>query len=44
MGLITYLLCVPNCWRSKGQKGATVLWSEVEYVAIFEAVKCTQAF
>jgi hypothetical protein len=38
-GFIIYLLGVPICWRSKGQKGVTLSSSEVEYVAISEAVK-----
>jgi hypothetical protein len=38
-GLIIYLLGVPICWRSKGQKGVTLSSSEAEYVAISEAVK-----
>jgi hypothetical protein len=36
---IIYLLGVPICWRSKGQKGVTLSSSEAEYVAISEAVK-----
>jgi hypothetical protein len=38
-GFITYLIGVPNCWRSKKQKGATLSSSGAEYVAISEAVK-----
>jgi hypothetical protein len=38
-GLLIYLLGVPICWRSKGQKGVTLSSSEAEYVAISEAVK-----
>jgi hypothetical protein len=38
-GFIIYLLGVPICWRSKGQKGVTLSSSEAEYVAISEAVK-----
>jgi hypothetical protein len=38
-GFIIYLLNVPICWRSKSQKGVTLLSTEVEYVAISEAVK-----
>jgi hypothetical protein len=30
---------VPICWRSKSQKGVTLLSTEAEYVAISEAVK-----
>jgi hypothetical protein len=30
---------VPVCWRSKAQRGVTLLSSEAEYVAISEAVK-----
>jgi hypothetical protein len=36
---IVYLLGVPICWTSKGQKGVTLSSSEAEYVAISEAVK-----
>jgi hypothetical protein len=36
---IIYLLGVPICWRSKGQKGVTLSSSEGEYVAMSEAVK-----
>jgi hypothetical protein len=39
MGFIFYLLNVPICCCSKSQKGATLLNTEAEYVAIFEAVK-----
>jgi hypothetical protein len=38
-GLIIYLLGVPICWRSKGQKGVTLSSSEAEYVAISKVVK-----
>jgi hypothetical protein len=38
-GFIIYLLGVPICWRSKGQKGVTLSTSEAEYVAMSEAVK-----
>jgi hypothetical protein len=38
-GFIIYLLSVPICWRSKSQKGVTLLSTEAEYVAIFKAVK-----
>jgi hypothetical protein len=38
-GFIIYLLNVPICWRSKSQKGVTLLSTEAEYVAISEAVK-----
>ena len=38
-GFIVYLLGVPICWRSKGQKGATLSSSEAEYVALSEAAK-----
>jgi Reverse transcriptase (RNA-dependent DNA polymerase) len=38
-GFIIYLLGVPICWRSKGQKGVTLSSSEAEYVAMSEAVK-----
>jgi hypothetical protein len=38
-GFIIYLLGVPICWRSKGQKGVTMSSSEAEYVAMSEAVK-----
>jgi hypothetical protein len=38
-GFIIYLLGVPICWRSKGQKGMTLSSSEAEYVVISEAVK-----
>jgi hypothetical protein len=37
--VIIYLLGVPICWRSNGQKGLTFSSSEAEYVAISEAVK-----
>ena len=36
---VIYLLGVPICWRSKGQKGVTLSSSEAEYVAMSEAVK-----
>jgi hypothetical protein len=39
MGFIIYLLVVPICWRSKGQKGVTLSSSKAEYVEISEAVK-----
>jgi hypothetical protein len=39
MGFIIYLLNVPICWRSKSQKGVTLLSTEAEYIAISEAVK-----
>jgi hypothetical protein len=38
-GFIIYLLNVPIFWRSKSQKGVTLLSTEAEYVAISEAVK-----
>jgi hypothetical protein len=38
-GLIIYLLGVPICWRSKGQKGVNLSSSEAKYVAISEEVK-----
>jgi hypothetical protein len=38
-GFIIYLMDVPVCWRSKGQRGVTLSSSEAEYVAILEAVK-----
>jgi hypothetical protein len=38
-GFIIYLLGVPICWKSKGQKGVTLSSSEAEYVAISVAVK-----
>jgi hypothetical protein len=38
-GFIVYLINVPVCWRSKAQRGVTLLSSEAEYVAISEAVK-----
>jgi hypothetical protein len=38
-GFIIYLLGVPICWRSKGQKGVTLSSSEAEYVAMSEAEK-----
>jgi hypothetical protein len=38
-GFVIYLLGVPICWRSKGQKGVTLSSSEAEYVAMSEAVK-----
>jgi hypothetical protein len=36
---IIYLLNLPICWRSKSQKGLTLLSTEAEYVAISEAFK-----
>jgi hypothetical protein len=39
MGFIIYLLNIPICWRSKSQKGVTLLSTEAKYVAISEAVK-----
>jgi hypothetical protein len=36
---IIYLLNVPIFWRSKSQKGVTLLSTEVEYITISEAVK-----
>ena len=38
-GFVVYLLGVPICWRSEGQKGATLSSSEAEYVALPEAAK-----
>jgi hypothetical protein len=38
-GFIIYLLNVPICWRSKSQKGVTLLSTGAEYVAISEAIK-----
>jgi hypothetical protein len=38
-GFIIYLLSVPICWRSKGQKGVTLSSSKAEYIAMLEAVK-----
>jgi hypothetical protein len=38
-GFIIYILGVPICWRSKGQKGVTLSSSEAEYVAISKVVK-----
>ena len=38
-GFIIYLLGVPICWRSKGQKGVTLYSSEADYVAVSETVK-----
>jgi hypothetical protein len=38
-GFVIYLLRVPICWRSKGQKGMPISSSETEYVALSEAVK-----
>jgi hypothetical protein len=38
-GFIIYLLGVPICWRSKGQKGVTISSSQGGYVAISEAFK-----
>ena len=38
-GFIIYLLSVPICWRSKSQKGVTLLSTEAKYVAISEAIK-----
>jgi hypothetical protein len=36
---VVYLMNVPFYWRSKAQRGVTLPSSEVEYVAISEAVK-----
>jgi hypothetical protein len=41
-GFIIYLLGVPICWKSKGQKGVTISSSKAEHVAIAEAVKKIQ--
>jgi hypothetical protein len=38
-GFIVYLMNVQVCWRSKAQRGVTLSSSEVEYVAMSEAVK-----
>ena len=38
-GFVVYLLGVPICWRSKGQKGTALAGSEAEYVALSEAAK-----
>ena len=38
-GFIIYLLSVPICWRSKSQKGVTLLSTEAKYVVISGAVK-----
>jgi hypothetical protein len=38
-GSVIYLLGVPICWRSKGQKGVTLSTSEAEYVAMSDVVK-----
>jgi hypothetical protein len=38
-GFIIYLLNLTICWRSKSQKGVTLLRTEAEYVAISKAVK-----
>jgi hypothetical protein len=38
-GFVIYLLDIPVCWRSKSQKGVTLLSTEAEYVAISEAIK-----
>jgi hypothetical protein len=38
-GLIIYLLSLPICWRSKSQKGVTLLSTEAKYISIPEAVK-----
>jgi hypothetical protein len=38
-GFILYLMNVPDCWRSKSQKGVTLSSSEAEYVEMSEAVK-----
>jgi hypothetical protein len=38
-GLIIYLLNLPIYWRSKSQKGVTLLSTEAEYVSISEAGK-----
>jgi hypothetical protein len=37
-GFIIYLLNLPICWRSKSQKGVTLLSTEAEYVAVFDDV------
>jgi hypothetical protein len=39
IGFIIYLLGIPICCRSKGQKGVTLSSIEVEYMAMSEAVK-----
>ena len=38
-GYILFLLGVPICWRSKGQKSVTLSSSEAEFVALSEAAK-----
>jgi hypothetical protein len=38
-GSIIYLLSVLICWRSKSQKGVTLLSTEAKYVVISEAIK-----
>ena len=38
-GFIVYLLDVPICWRSKGQRSVALSSTEAEYVAISEAAK-----
>jgi len=38
-GYVIYLMNVPNCWRSCGQKGVTLSTTEAEYVACSEVVK-----
>jgi hypothetical protein len=38
-GFIIYLLNVLICWRSKSQKGVTLLSTEAEYIANSEAFK-----
>jgi hypothetical protein len=38
-GFIIFLLGVPICWRSKGQKELTLSNSEAEYMVMSEAVK-----
>jgi hypothetical protein len=38
-GFFIYLLNLPICWRSKSQKGVTLLSIEVKYVAISDVVK-----
>jgi hypothetical protein len=40
-GFIIYLLWVPNCWRSKGQRGLAMSSSEENYVAMLDTVKET---
>ena len=36
---ILYLMNVPICWRSKAQKGVSLLSREAEYVSMSEAVE-----